>query len=351
MPSSSLNPSPHRDRNPHRARILILCIAVVAAAAAAFCLPFILSGAQATVSVKIPANASTAQLSDTLVKYFGSSYAGRVMTLTKFSGSDLSSRHGAYLIEKGTSPLRAMRKLTRGAQTPLTITVNGFRSLPLLAERIASRLDFSADSLLTAATDPKFLKNYDLSPENALALFVDDSYEVYWSASPQEVLEKVGANYRRLWNQERTAKAKSLGIKPEELMILCSIVDEETLKADEKGAIGRLYINRLQRGMKLQADPTVRFAVGDFTIRRVQGVHLKTDSPYNTYLHKGLPPGPIRTTSARTVDLVLNAPPSDAIYMCARPDFSGYHDFAATYPEHQANAQRYRQALDDRGIR
>ncbi|MDE5675491.1 MAG: endolytic transglycosylase MltG, partial [Muribaculaceae bacterium] len=151
--------------------------------------------------------------------------------------------------------------------------------------------------------------------------------------------------------EERIQKAKDLGLTPAQLMTIASIVDEETNKLDEKDEIGRLYINRYLKGMKLQADPTVKYAVGDFSLRRILNTHLKTSSPYNTYLNTGLPPGPIRTTSVATIDQILNSKPSDAIYMCAKEDFSGYHNFAATYKEHLANAKRYQAALNRRGIK
>ena len=324
--------------------------AAILAAGAAVALPLVLSGADTETVIRIPANASARNVSDSLSKYLGPSYASKVMRVARLRGSDFSSRHGAYLIPAGTSPLRAERKLSQGAQQPLTVTINGFRTLANLASKVSNRLDFTPDSLLNSLNNPAVLKKYNLSPRQSLALFVDDSYQFYWSASPDELIKKIGDNYLNIWNADRTAKAKALGLTPAEVMTICSIVDEETNKADEKGAIGRLYINRLKKGMPLQADPTVRYALQDFTIRRVKGEHLKTDSPYNTYRNKGLPPGPIRTTSLRTIDSVLNSSPSDYIYMCAKEDFSGYHNFAATYDVHMANARRYQKALNERNI-
>lgn len=317
----------------------------------AFMLPLLISGASQDAMIRIPANASPSTVRDSLTRYLGQEYASRVMRVAALRSSDFSKRHGAYLIPAGTSPLRAEHKLSQGAQTPLTITINGFRTLPLLAERISRRLDFPTDSLLSALEDPYTMARYGLSPRQALSLFIDDSYELYWSASPKEVIRKIGVNYSKVWNPRRTEKAALLGLSPAEMMTVCSIVDEETNKTDEKGNIGRLYINRLNIGMPLQADPTVKYATGDFSIRRITGEHLKTDSPYNTYIHRGLPPGPIRTTSTATIDAVLDSRPTDYLYMCAKEDFSGYHNFASTFKEHSANARRYRQALDKRGIK
>lgn len=326
-------------------------LALIMAGVLAYALPVVVSEAGDDAIIKIPAGATSRNVEDSLAKYLGEKYAGRVMRVANLDKIDFSKRHGAYLIPKGTSPLRAERRLTRGAQQPLTITVNGFRSLDRMAQRIAARLDFPADSLIKEATNPEFLAVYGLTPGQALAFFLDDSYEVYWSTSPEALLKKMGDNYNRVWNKTRRDKAAALGLTPVEISIVSSITDEETNKTDEKGQIGRLYINRLEKGMPLQADPTIRFALNDFTIRRVKGNHLKVDSPYNTYLNRGLPPGPIRTTSVTTIDKILDSAPSDHLYMCAKEDFSGYHNFASSYSEHQANALRYRKALDSRGIK
>ena len=207
--------------------------------------------------------------------------------------------------------------------------INGFRLLPVLEEKVAARFDFTPDSIAAVLADAGALKDYGLTPEQAMSLFINDSYRFFWNASPAEVVKKVGAHYLDVWTPERKAKAEALGLTPADVMTLASIVDEESGKTDEKGAIGRLYINRLQRGMKLQADPTVRYAGGDFTIKRVKNPN-SIESPYNTYIHAGLPPGPIRTTSVATIDAILDSKPHDFIYMCAKEDFSGYHNFAAT---------------------
>lgn len=309
-----------------------------------------LSGmASSSAVIRIPAGAGQEQLHDSISKYLGEGYAKKVSRLVGLRGTDLSMRHGAYLVEAGMSPLTAMRRLTSGPQEPLTITINGFRLLPVLEEKVAARFDFSQDAIAGALNDAEMLKEYGLTPEQALALFVNDSYEFFWNASPEDVIRKVGAHYKEVWNPERQAKAEALGLSPADVMILASIVDEESNKLDEKGTIGRLYINRLNRGMRLEADPTVRYAGGDFTIKRVKSPK-SIESPYNTYLHAGLPPGPIRTTSVETIDAILDSKPHNYIFMCAKEDFSGYHNFVATYAEHQANARRYKRELDRRGI-
>lgn len=324
-------------------------IAILVVAAVVGCSVMLSGMAPSSAVVRIPANASNTQLRDSLSKYLGEGYAKKVSRLVSLRGTDLDSRHGAYLIEAGMSPLNAMRRLTSGPQQPLTITINGFRLLPVLEDKVAARFDFTTDSIASALSNPEILKEYGLTPEQALALFINDSYEFYWDASPEEVVKKVGAHYNDVWTSGRKAKAEALGLSPADVMIVASIVDEESNKLDEKGTIGRLYINRLQRGMRLEADPTVRYAGGDFTVKRIVKPK-EVDSPYNTYIHAGLPPGPIRTTSVETIDAILNSTPHDYIFMCAKEDFSGYHNFAATYSEHQINARRYKRELDRRGI-
>ena len=311
---------------------------------------FLFAGsAPSSAVVRIPSDASDDQLRDSIWKYLGEPYAKKVSRLVRLRGTGLARRHGAYLIEAGMSPLDAARRLTSGPQEPLTITVNGFRLLPVLEEKIAARFDFTMDSIASVLSDAEILKEYGLKPEEALGLFINDSYQFFWNASPVEVVRKIGAHYGEVWTPERRAKAKALRLTPAEVMTLASIVDEESNKLDEKGTIGRLYINRLNRGMKLEADPTVRYAGGDFTVKRVRNPK-SIDSPYNTYVYAGLPPGPIRTTSVETIDAILDSRPHDYIFMCAKEDFSGYHNFASTYSEHQANARRYKRELDRRGI-
>ncbi|MDE6552305.1 MAG: endolytic transglycosylase MltG [Muribaculaceae bacterium] len=334
-----------------RMRRIAAAVALVCFLGVGICAWLILFSGKAPSSavVRIPSGASKAQVHDSISRYLGEPYASKVSRLVGLRGTDLGSRHGAYLIEAGMSPLSAARRLTGGPQEPLTITINGFRLLPVLEEKVSARFDFNEDSLAGVLADPEVMKQYGLTPEQALSLFLNDSYQFYWNASPSEVVKKIGSHYEEVWTPERKDKAKALGLTPAEVMTLASIVDEESNKQDEKGMIGRLYINRLQTGMKLQADPTVRFAGGDFTVKRVKNPN-SIQSPYNTYLHAGLPPGPIRTTSVETIDAILDSKPHDYIYMCAKEDFSGYHNFAATYSEHQANARRYKRELDRRGI-
>ncbi len=333
----------------HSTFFLIGCVAVLIIAVFLM-YPAFGAGAKKTAYIKIPHEATYEMLKDSLTKYEGEGYASHVMRLVRMRHTDLTRRTGAYQIKKGETPFVAMRKLTSGGQTPIRLTLVGSRNLRNLSELIGAKLATSPEEMYAAMTDTAMLAEHGLRPTDAKALFFNDSYDVYWTDTPQEVVRKIGATYDRRWDSVRRKKAEELGLTPREVMIICSIVDEETNEVSEKGRVGRVYINRYNTGMKLQSDPTVRFALGDFSIRRVTAEHLKKDSPYNTYLYPGLPPGPIRTTSLQTVDAVLNSAPSFDLYMCAREDFSGRHNFAATYEEHLENARRYREALDARGI-
>lgn len=328
-------------------------VSVAACALVIICLALwlvLLSGkAPSSAEIKIPSGATHEMLHDSIARYLGKGYADKVTRLVKMRGTDLGSRHGAYLVEAGMSPLDAMRRLTGGPQNPLTITINGFRMLPVLEQKVAARFDFSPEALDSVLTDEETMMRFNLKPQSAMAVFLNDSYDFYWSASPREVVEKIGAHYNDIWTPQRKAKAKALGVEPADIMIIASIVDEETNALSEKGTVGRLYINRLHKGMRLEADPTVRYAGGDFTVKRVRNPR-DIDSPYNTYIHAGLPPGPIRTTSVETIDAILDSAPHDYLFMCAKEDFSGKHNFASTYQEHLVNARRYKRELDRRGI-
>lgn len=330
--------------------ILLLALTLSAGAFLVWLYPMVMVKSEREATIRIPANATREMVKDSLDRYMGPDFAGKVMQLARLRNVKIENRHGSYVIPEGSNALAAMRKLTSGAQTPVRITVNGFRSLPLLIERISRKMEFPADSLENLLSDPIYMSQYGLTPEQALALFIDDTYEVYWTSSARETVDKIGETYRYFWSDSRKRQAEELGLTPADVMTIASITDEETNDEAEKGKIGRLYINRLQNNMRLQADPTVRFAIGDFTIQRITKADLKVESPYNTYLHHGLPPGPIRTTSYATLKKILRSEPHSYLYMCAKEDFSGTHNFASSYDEHLRNAARYQNALDQRGI-
>ncbi|MCM1021033.1 MAG: endolytic transglycosylase MltG [Muribaculum sp.] len=297
--------------------------------------------------VYIPAGSDFEQISDSLSKSLGKAGVNAA-TIWKLTGGKTSRAHGAFKIEKGTSALSIYRTISRGRQTPVRVTFNNIRTMPQLYARLSTQIE--ADSLAIATAADSSLSANGLAKEQYIGAFMPDTYEFYWTDSPQKVIDKIHSHQKAFWNPERTLKAADLGLTPEQVITIASIAEEETNNAAERATVGRLYINRLKHGMRLQADPTVKFAVGDFALRRITGKHLEVKSPYNTYLNEGLPPGPIRMPDARTIDAILDSAPNNYIYMCAREDMSGLHNFTASAQQHMQNAARYRAALNRRGI-
>ena len=261
-------------------------------------------------------------------------------------------RTGRYAIEPGQSFLTIYRQLLRGQQSPVKLTIPSVRTLERLAGVLGEKLMMDSAEVATQFTDSAFATFYGYTTATLPALFIPNTYEVYWDTSLENFMERMQRENAHFWQQQqRDEAAKALALTREEVVTLASIVDEETANNSEKPRIAGLYMNRIQQGIPLQADPTVKFAVGDPTLRRILNKHLKTDSPYNTYLYKGLPPGPIRIPSIAGIDAVLHMEHHDYLYMCAKEDFSGTHNFAKSYAEHQQNARRYQRALNARGIK
>lgn len=257
---------------------------------------------------------------------------------------------GRYAVKPDMNILDLMRHLRSGHQTPLNLKFNNIRTKEDFAERISGQLMLGKEDLLATLNDPEKCKDLGFTTETIVAMFIPNTYQFYWDASSNEFFQRMKTEYNDFWNNKRVAQAEELGLSPAEVSTLASIVEEECTFTDEYPVVAGLYLNRLRSGQALQADPTVKFAVGDFSLRRILNKHLETDSPYNTYMHTGLPPGPIRIPSIKGIDSVLNYKKSDYLYMCAKEDFSGRHNFANTYAEHQKNAARYRNALNARGI-
>lgn len=335
----------------HSLALLTAGIAVVVAICAVLAFAFIpYTGAEGKSEwVYIPATASASDVRDSLKASLGSSTGTRVAILWRMQGGTPAASQGAYRVKSGESALAVSRRIATGRQTPVEVTFRGTRTMEQLTRRIASQLQCSPEELMEACLE--VLPDSGFSRAGFPAAFIPDTYEFYWSADPINVVRRLLDYRNRFWTSERRAQAKSLGLTPVQVATLASIVEEETAKADEKPKVARLYLNRLEKGMKLQADPTVKFAVGDFTLRRILGSHLAVESPYNTYRVTGLPPGPIRVPQASTLNAVLSAPRHPYIYMCAKEDFSGYHNFASDYPTHLANARRYQAELNRRGIK
>ena len=258
---------------------------------------------------------------------------------------------GRYVVEPGMTHLALARILRNGQQTPVRITFNNIRTKEDLAEKLSAQLMFTKEDLLTLIDDEAYCKKLGFNPETIKCLFIPNTYEVYWNLTADKFMERMIREYNTFWNDERKEKAARIPLTPIEVSILASIVEEESSVIDEYPIIAGLYINRLKKGMPLQADPTVKYAVGDFTLRRILYSHLEVDSPYNTYLYTGLPPGPLRIPSIQGLNSVLNYARHNYLYMVAKEDFSGRHNFAVSLAEHNRNADRYRQELNRRGIR
>lgn len=302
------------------------------------------------VRISIPAGSTSAEVQSIIREELPGSFGRKAALLWKLAGADPSRAHGSYLIESGMSAVRVAKNIHSGRQTPVKLTFNNMRTLDELARRVGQQLEVSADDFMAACDSLLPARGYKSRAEYPAA-FIPDSHEFYWTASAPAVVTRLADARDRFWTEERRYKASKLGLRPVEVATVASIAEEETAAADERATVARLYINRLHKGMKLQADPTVKFATGDFSLRRITGKHLQTPSPYNTYLREGLPPGPIRIAEAATMQAVLDAPQHNYIYMCAKEDFSGRHNFASDYTTHMANARRYRAALDARGIK
>lgn len=293
----------------------------------------------------LPHGTTQEELNDQLTSVLGPGMGAATMTVYKAAAKSDQQTYGAYRVAPGTTAKELARRLIRHRQTPIRLTFNNLRTLDQLAQRISQQMEFSADEF-TAAMDSVLPTIGFKTRAQFPAAFLPDTYEVYWTQTPEQTVKKLLDARNNFWNDQRRAKAKSLGLTPVEAATIASIAEEETNDPEERGVVGRLYLNRLHRAMPLQADPTVKFAVGDFSLRRILGEHLKVSSPYNTYRNPGLPPGPIRIADARSIDALLNSKPHGYIYMCAKPDFSGRHDFTADYNQHLRNAKRYHQALE-----
>lgn len=261
-------------------------------------------------------------------------------------------RPGRYDVGSSASTLEVFRAMRNGSESPLRLTIRLVRTVDDLAEFLGEELEPSAADFEKAILNPKVLAELGLTPENAISLFIPNTYEVYWSTTAEDFVKRIKRENDAFWTEERTACIDAIdpSCTKADVITLASIVEQETQYAPERPNVAGMYINRLHKGMPLQADPTVKFALGDFAIRRVTAEHLKVESPYNTYRVQGLPPGPICIPSVSSIDAVLHYAHHNYLYMCAKEDFSGSHNFAATYSEHMANAARYRNALDKRNI-
>ncbi len=257
---------------------------------------------------------------------------------------------GRYNITDGMNLNALINLLRSGRQTPVHLIFNNICTLPELAGIVGKQIEPDSAALLEAFLDKNLLDEIGFTAESVYALFIPNTYEIYWNTAPEEFMKRMSREYKIFWAGSRLEKASLLNMEPVEVSTLASIVDEEAIWDDEMKRVAGLYINRLEKGIRLQADPTIKFAVGDLGMNRVLNHHLDIDSPYNTYKYSGLPPGPISVPSIAAIDAVLNYERHDYLYMCARADFSGYHHFSRTLAQHNRYAREYRRALNQRRI-
>ncbi len=258
---------------------------------------------------------------------------------------------GKYRLQNGMSNRKFINMLASGTQEPVKLEFHGLRQKEQFAGFVAKKLEADSVSIIRLLDSSAFVAKYGFTTDNVYTVFMPNSYQLYWNTSPEKFFKKMYANYEKFWTPERKQKAAAINLSQPEVSVLASIVDAEALHDDDMPAVAGLYLNRLKKGMKLEADPTVIFALNDFTIKRVLNRDLAYNSPYNTYMYKGLPPGPIMMPSVNAVNAVLDYQHNDYIYMCAKADFSGYHAFANNMAEHQINAHAFQKALNDRNIK
>jgi UPF0755 protein len=270
--------------------------------------------------------------------------------LARAKGYSDNVKHGVYLLKSNMTNLQVINLLKSGRQAAVKVTFNSARKINDLAAKLTANLEMDSATLAPYLLSDSVARAYGFDQENFISMFLPNTYEVYWTSDPTELLDRMKLEYERFWTEERRAKAKKLGLTPKQVSTLASIVDSETNIMDEAPTIAGVYLNRIKKGYLLQADPTLVFAIGDFSMKRVLTIHKEVDSKYNTYKYYGLPPGPIMMPSLKVVEAVLNAEDHNYLYFCAKEDFSGRHVFAKNLIDHNANATRFQQALNKQRI-
>ena len=300
--------------------------------------------------LKIPSNSVYKNVVDQLYEEKVINDAVSFGFVAKILGYQEAVKPGLYTIEPKMSNLQLVRMLRSGQQTPVRVTFNTIRTKEDLAEKISANLEVSKEQFLELLKDSVYIRKYGVEEETVMSLFIPNTYEFWWDTSAEELFERMHKEYQIFWTDARKQKAQDLGLSQQEVSTLASIVQAESQKSDERPKIAGVYLNRLRIGMPLQADPTLVFAAGDFSIKRLTAKQMAIDSPYNTYKYAGLPPGPINLPDINSLDAVLNYEKHSYLYFCAKEDFSGYHSFAVGYDEHLSNARRYQRALNAANI-
>ncbi len=257
---------------------------------------------------------------------------------------------GRYAVKEGLNNRTLINKIKSGNQDAVEVKIQNIRKKSNFIAFLAKHLEADSTAFSKVLDSLELIEAAGFTAQNSYTMYLPNSYQFYWNITPQEFFDKMKKEYDKFWTDERKQKAKIIGLDQQQVIVLASIVDAEALFDKEMPTIAGLYLNRLEKGIRLQADPTVIFANDDFTVKRVTGALLRVDSKYNTYLYGGLPPGPIMMPSLNAINAVLDREKNNYIYMCAKEDFSGYHNFAVTVQEHNINAKKYREALNKRNI-
>lgn len=257
---------------------------------------------------------------------------------------------GRYRIKNGLNNNELVNMLRSGNQAAIHFTFNNVRTMKDFAGVVARQLSIDSVAFLQLVGDHALVEKLGFTPDNFIGMFVPNTYQIFWDITAEDFIKRMNTEYKKFWNEERTAKARKAGLSPMDVTILASIVEEETNQIEEYPIVAGVYINRLKKGWKLEACPTLKFALGDFTIRRILEKHIETESPYNTYKNPGLPPGPVRMPSIQVIDAVLSHQSHDYMFFCAKSDFSGTHNFSRTLKQHNKYAAEYHQALNKKRI-
>jgi UPF0755 protein len=301
-------------------------------------------------SIIIPTGASYEQVLDSVEANLHIKYRKLFHWVAEKKNYRLLVKPGRYVIDEDFSYNSLINMLRSGRQTPVRITFQNIRTLNQLAGKIGRLIEADSSRIMDFLSDESNYSADGFKKENVIAVFIPNTYEIYRTTDAGGLYKRMLKEYKSFWNNERLQKSKQEGLTPLEVAILASIIDDEVSKPDEKPRIAGVYLNRLKRGMPLQACPTIKFALNDFTITRVLYAYLQIDSPYNTYKYAGFPPGPIGCPSIEGLDAVLNAENHDYLYFAAKADFSGYHNFSRTLSEHNHYAAIYQKELDKRKI-
>lgn len=335
--------------------IYILTIPGIVFAILVFAVSIIFSGPKVKIAGKkavilVADNANYQMLTDSLNKHLDIKNQRAFHWLAGKKHLPVHIRPGKYVFSKDLSYSDLINILRSGRQTPVKITFSNIRTINDLAGRVGGRIEADSSSIAEFLSDPSNYSADGFTRETIIAAFIPDTYEFFWNTSAKGFYSRMLAEYKKFWNADRLRKASEKNLKPIEVSILASIIDDEVAKSDEKPKIAGVYLNRLRKGIPLQACPTIKFAMNDFTITRILTKYLKVASPYNTYLHSGFPPGPIGCATVEGIDAVLNAEQHDYFFFAAKADFSGYHNFSRTLAEHNRYAAQYQKELDKRKI-